>query len=354
MNDRIQEEEISQAKARVAIGIVVLFAIVGIFYFQKINAITVLFVLICFVFTALWLLFVRRYPGDYLWRRRVMSLFDIGTVSVALYLSGEWGAIFYFLYLWIIVGNGMRFGSRTLMEVMVLGVIGYSFVLMNSEYWLDNMPTGGGLLLGLIILPSFYMVLIKRLHALNDKLNLELEKTTYAATHDGMTNLLNREYFFQRVTERVYEAKRYGEHFAIVFIDLDGFKEINDTYGHHYGDELLKTTAARIQQTVRKCDLVARLGGDEFAVILQEINDDQINIFAKRLLDQIEKDILIENCDARITASVGISLFPEHGELADALVKAADTAMYQSKNSGKNRFTIMHINKPKINVSVCR
>jgi len=354
MNEHIREEEISQAKARVVIGMAVLIAIVGIFYFQKISAFIVLYVVISILFSAFWLTLVRRYPGDYLWRRRFISTFDISVVTVALYLSGEWGAIFYFLYLWIIVGNGMRFGLRALMEVMTLGVIGYSFVLMNSPYWLNNMPTGGGLLLGLIILPCFYMVLIKRLHALNEKLNMELQKSTYAATHDGMTKLLNREYFFQRVTERVYEAKRYGEHFAIVFIDLDGFKEINDTYGHHYGDELLKTTAARITQIVRKCDLVARLGGDEFAVILHEINDDQINIFAKRLLDQIEKDILIENCDAHITASVGISLYPEHGELADALVKAADTAMYQSKNSGKNRFTIMHINKPRINASVCR
>ena len=351
MNERILKEEISQAKARIVIAALALITVVGIFYLEKVEAQSVLLVGICNLFSVLWLVFLRHYPGDYLWRRRFISLFDIGVVSLTLYVAGEWGAIFYFLYLWIIVGNGMRFGSQSLMEVMTLGVVGYSVVLMHSEYWLKNMPMGVGLLLGLIILPCFYMVLIKRLHTLNEKLNIELQKTTYAATHDGMTDLLNREYFFQRVKEKVCEAERNEENFAIVFIDLDGFKEINDTFGHHYGDELLKTTATRIQQTVRKCDLVARLGGDEFAIILYEINDDQIEAFAKRLLNGIEKNIQIENREIHITASVGISLYPEHGKLADKLVKAADTAMYQSKKSGKNRFTKLRTAPPQLGLT---
>jgi len=341
MNECIQEE-FSQAKARRAIAVLSFIFIIGFFYLGKITPWTVLFVGVVCLFSIFWLSFLKRYPGDYLWRRRFISLFDISVVSIALIIAGEWGAIFYFLYLWIIVGNGMRFGTKSLMEVMMLGVVGYSTVLTYSEYWLNNMPTGVGLLLGLIILPSFYLVLIKRLHTLNEKLNIELHKATYAATHDGMTKLLNREYFFQRVKEKVDEAERYNEKFAIMFIDLDGFKDVNDNFGHHYGDELLKTTAKKIKQVVRKSDLVARLGGDEFAIILYGINNEQIDAFAKRLLTQIEQRISSVKKDIHLTASVGISLYPDNGNLADTLVMAADTAMYRSKNRGKNRFTRMH------------
>jgi diguanylate cyclase (GGDEF)-like protein len=222
---------------------------------------------------------------------------------------------------------------------MVMGVVGYSVVLCHSEYWQSNMPTGVGLLLGLIILPCFYMVLIKRLHTLNNRLNEELEKTIYAATHDGMTGLANREYFFQKVNERIVEAERYNQKFAVIFIDLDGFKNINDSKGHHYGDELLKIVATRLQQVLRKSDVVARLGGDEFAIVLHEIDNNQIDGLAQRLLKILEEKISIDNQQLHVTASLGISQYPDNGQLAEKLIMAADTAMYQSKKAGKNQFT---------------
>jgi len=332
-------EEISQAKARSVFSAVIFLFFVTIFYLNKINYLAAMFVGGIFVFSLIWQIYLKYDAGDYIWRRRFISLFDICVVSFALYLSGEWGSIFYFLYLWIIVGNGMRFGVQSLMEVMTMGVVGFSIVFITSEYWQQNIPVGTGLLLGLIILPSFYMVLIKRLYALNEKLHIELDNARYAAIHDGMTNLLNREYFFQRVKEKVIEAQRYKEKFAVIFIDLDSFKAINDTFGHHIGDKLLKVTANRIRLVARKSDLVARLGGDEFALILHETNSDEIDMFASRLLTQIEKVLLIENTELNITASIGISMFPDHGDMADLLVKAADKAMYQSKRSGKNQYT---------------
>jgi len=332
-------EEVSQAKARSVMSALVFLFFVCVFYLGKINYFAAIFVGGIFIFSLIWQIYLKHDPGDYIWRRRFISLFDICVVSFVFYLSGEWGSIFYFLYLWIIVGNGMRFGVQSLMEVMTMGVVGFSIVFVTSEYWQQNIPAGTGLLLGIIILPSFYMVLIKRLYALNEKLQIELNNARYVAIHDGMTNLLNREYFFQRVKEKMIEAQRYKEKFAVIFIDLDGFKAINDTFGHHIGDKLLKVTANRIRLVARKSDLVARLGGDEFALILHETNGDEIDMFASRLLTQIEKVLLIENTQLNITASIGISLFPDHGDMADLLVKAADKAMYQSKRSGKNQFT---------------
>lgn len=334
-------EEVSQAKARVSIAVLCFLFYVGIFYLEKTNNQAIIFFIVCCLFSIMWLLLLYRYPGNFIWRRRIASLFDISVVSYGIYLLGDWGAIFYFIYLWVIVGNGMRFGSRSLMEVMAMGVVGYSIVLSYSEYWSNNMPTGAGLLMGLIILPCFYMILINRLHTLNEKLNQQLEIATYAATHDGMTGLLNREYFFQQVEEKVAHSERDGEKFAIMFIDLDGFKEVNDSFGHHYGDEILKIAADGMKKAVRKNDVVARLGGDEFAVILSETTSDQIDTFAQRLLSHIEQEISQKSRDVKVTASVGVSVYPDNGVLPDLLLKAADTAMYQSKKSGKNRFTIM-------------
>ena len=350
MNSQIIKEELSQAKARVTIAVVALFFATGVFIFDTITLSVISFIGACAVFSTFWLLLLKQSPGDYIWRRRVISLFDISAVSFSLFVSGEWGSIFYFLYLWIIVGNGMRFGSQSLFEVMAMGVIGFSIILTVSPFWIQYTPLGMGLLLGLVVLPSFYIVLIRRLHDLNERLNIELTKSTYAATHDGMTKLHNREHFFDMVKTRVDAAKGCNDRFAIVFIDLDGFKQINDSYGHYYGDELLKTTASRILNVVRNNDLVARLGGDEFAILLDETDDKKINEFAKRLLFQIERNVTIENNESQITASVGISLFPEHGQLADSLVNAADTAMYRAKKNGKNRFIRLHVAPPQLSV----
>ncbi|MFV2056272.1 MAG: GGDEF domain-containing protein, partial [Thiohalomonadales bacterium] len=110
--------------------------------------------------------------------------------------------------------------------------------------------------------------------------------------------------------------------------------------------ELLKTTAKRIMHALRKNDLVARLGGDEFAILLDETNYNKINDIATRLLSNIEKKVDIEANEIYVTASVGISLYPKHGQLADSLVNAADTAMYHAKKNGKNRFTISFTNSP--------
>lgn len=165
------------------------------------------------------------------------------------------------------------------------------------------------------------------------------EKLQFQALHDDLTKLPNRNCFYEQLNKTIEHASNTNAAFGVIFLDLDRFKEINDTLGHSAGDELLKAVADRLRQTVRQSDLVARLGGDEFVVILQHLNksSDCIKV-AEKIKDSFSKPFLLGDYDLYITPSMGISVYPDNGMDAETLVKHADTAMYQAKQHGKNTF----------------
>ena len=162
------------------------------------------------------------------------------------------------------------------------------------------------------------------------------------AYHDRLTGLPNRMLFFDRLAQTLSAAKRGRKHAAILFVDLDGFKKVNDEYGHDAGDTVLKTVAKRFPLTVRASDTVARMGGDEFVILLHELEEiTDAHLVAQKLLNAVATDIVLsptEKC--RVGASIGISIYPEHGMDMDALLMAADMAMYASKKKGANRYAI--------------
>lgn len=163
------------------------------------------------------------------------------------------------------------------------------------------------------------------------------ERVHYLATHDGLTGLPNRAHFSQLLNRQVQSARRYEGRFALMFIDLDGFKAINDTFGHEAGDILLVEMAARFSGSVRASDVVARLGGDEFVVLVQEASDiEQVNAVARKILSAAIKPVTIEGRECRVTASVGICMFPRDAQDEQALLRNADVAMYRAKAQGKN------------------
>jgi len=161
----------------------------------------------------------------------------------------------------------------------------------------------------------------------------------YLATHDALTALPNRIMFSELLSHAIGGARRARHSLALLFIDLDRFKVINDSLGHHAGDSLLVTVAGRLKQAVRASDVVARLGGDEFVVLLADGADERAarNVACK-LLGALADPIPLEGEECRVTASIGISLFPEDGEDESALMKNADIAMYAAKDEGKNTF----------------
>ena len=165
------------------------------------------------------------------------------------------------------------------------------------------------------------------------------ERIQYLATHDGLTGLPNRVMFTQLLGLSIETARRYDRKFAVLFIDLDRFKVINDTLGHEAGDVLLREIAARLRECLRASDVVARLGGDEFVVLLQEINDPaQAAAVARNILTVVMKPVVILGQECRVTASVGVCLHPDDGQDDQSIMKNADMAMYLAKEEGKNNF----------------
>ena len=164
-------------------------------------------------------------------------------------------------------------------------------------------------------------------------------KADYLAYHDPLTGLYNRVNFEEYLSHALFVAQRGENLLAIMFIDLDRFKVINDTLGHDIGDQVLITVASRLQKTLRESDFISRWGGDEFVVILENINSaSDTALVASNLIDVLREPMDINGHHLVTTASIGIALFPENGTDASTLIKHADSAMYQAKDMGKNNF----------------
>ena len=172
------------------------------------------------------------------------------------------------------------------------------------------------------------------------EIKLELaQRIEYLAYHDGLTGLPNRSMFSKLLAQSISESRRYDRHLAVAFLDLDRFKQINDTLGHEAGDRLLKEVAARLRTCVRDSDTVARLGGDEFVLLLPALGDAKYAAtVAQKILAVIAGPFTLIGQEFRITTSIGISTYPQDGLDEQTLTKNADIAMYQAKEEGKNNF----------------
>ncbi len=167
------------------------------------------------------------------------------------------------------------------------------------------------------------------------------EQLLQMAHYDALTGLPNRTLFFDRLHQALHLAARYERLCALLYIDLDGFKSVNDTLGHDAGDELLIEVGERMKKCCRASDTVARLGGDEFIVLLTEVGAAKgAEILAGQILQALEKPFPLKKGQVAVGASIGISIYPTHGESSDVLLKSADRAMYCSKEQGKNTFTV--------------
>lgn len=167
--------------------------------------------------------------------------------------------------------------------------------------------------------------------------HMDQEFQGYLATHDMLTGLPNRLLFHERLVQALARAHRGGAKVAVMFLDLDHFKDINDSLGHAIGDATLIKVAKRLKSVLRDVDTVARLGGDEFAFILEDIHDiAQIEPIARKLLASVGKPIQSEGHQVSVTPSIGVSIFPDYGNTPEVLVDQADQAMYDAKKSGKN------------------
>ncbi len=174
------------------------------------------------------------------------------------------------------------------------------------------------------------------------------EHIEYLAYHDELTGIPNRAYFHRAFEHALATTQRYGLRCALMVVDLDRFKNINDTIGHEAGDQLLKQVAARLRECLRDSDIIARLGGDEFVILMQDASTvEAVSAVAIKILEATSRPLLIDDQEFLITASIGISTYPHDGSDMQTLLKNSDVAMYRAKESGKNGFQYF---SPEMNV----
>ncbi len=226
----------------------------------------------------------------------------------------------------------------TVMMIMSLLVLfylvktGYQFeqIIINENFstaWIIILLAVGVVISSVV---TIYAALNRSLRKVLSKKNELLE---FLASHDPLTKLPNRRNFYHHLDIASKRARRYEQRFGLLMIDLNGFKGINDTYGHRAGDLLLLNIATRLRLSVRQTDMIARIGGDEFVIILDNIDsEEQVGAVAKKLFKKIEKPMLLQQATVELKASIGAAIYPDHGCDLQSLQEKADKAMYVSKS----------------------
>lgn len=182
------------------------------------------------------------------------------------------------------------------------------------------------------------MLEVRLLYKQLERHNCALESL---ALHDTLTGLPNRRLLMDRLSLAIAHANRHSGTMAVLYLDLDGFKQVNDTFGHDVGDALLCMVADRLVGTVRKMDTVARIGGDEFVIVLAELSEsDDVAKLVSKVIAAVSLPYRIQGNSVGISASVGVSIYPTHGQDVETLMKCADLALYEAKHSGKNDYRI--------------
>ncbi|WP_456322840.1 diguanylate cyclase [Hydrogenimonas sp.] len=177
------------------------------------------------------------------------------------------------------------------------------------------------------------------------------EEIRYRAIHDELTGLYNRFYFMEQLKKAIAFSRRHYDYGAVIFVDLDNFKMVNDTAGHKAGDELLKLVAKKLCETMREEDIVARFGGDEFVILVENLGSDKkkaidtLRKISGKLLSSIKYDYTFNRKAYRVTASIGIALVHEYETGIDDILHAADNAMYRAKHNGKARVVFFNLDE---------
>jgi diguanylate cyclase (GGDEF)-like protein len=266
--------------------------------------------------TALWITFVLRGNQRYLLAKRLTAATIMGGAIAGMHYTGMAAASF---------PLGSRCGAASGIDPrwLAVAVTAFTLIILTTTLVLSRLDT-------------YFQSQTRSLALSLSNANRQLVRL---ATRDQLTNLPNRTTLGERMQRAMRASRDTGHPFAVLFMDLDGFKTINDSLGHSIGDALLKAFAQRLRNSVRRHDTVSRIGGDEFVLLLEGLTDsrDAANICAGILTD-LQQDLMVEGTSLRITASIGIAIFPTDGESIEDLLKNADGAMYSAKQSGRNTF----------------
>ena len=233
---------------------------------------------------------------------------------------------------------------EALKEIEADGYLSVLVVTANPDCKLRALQSGAK---DFVSKPFDMAEVLARVHNLLEVRLLHQQARSYAKTqefmalHDPLTGLANRRLLVERVSQAIIHAKRNGSIMAVVYLDLDGFRQINNTLGHDVGDLLLKLVAARLVAAVRQEDTVARLGGDEFVIAMPYVNSvDGVALAAEKIIKALSQPYSIQGTRVRLTASAGVGLYPRNGKDVKTLLKNADTALLEAKQANKNTYRI--------------
>ena len=289
-------------------------------------------------FAVLLYLTTRLWPRPSRLRRVVAILADQGAISYAMHVTGGIGAVFYPLYLWVSVGNGMRFGPAYLALATAAGLGGFGAVVAAGPYWHANAPLAGGLLLGILVLPAFYWTLLRDLHRANRQLADWLRSQETRAGTDPLTGLADRRRFLGLLGEHVSRALAGGRRLGLAVVDLDGLARVNDGLGHEAGDALLRQAAHRLRRLARPGDTVARIGADEF--VLLRPDPPAGSALAREVLAALEPPYRLAGEAVSVGANVGVALLPDHAASGSELLRAAQQALHRARHEGGGRHRV--------------
>lgn len=283
------------------------------------------------------------HPGKLFLRCTTMVLLDNLAIS-AIVIHGGLFSPFVALYFWIAIGYGFRFGPNWLAYSASVSVACILSLLYLNPAWNAGSTFSTSLILSLCITSSYAYFLLYRLRLVQQELLIKAGELEKLATRDNLTGLANRALLMDRLTQAITLAARTGSDVAVLFIDLDGLKKVNDQIGHAAGDALLVEIARKLQARSRAVDTCARIAGDEFVIVLEGVIDrTSVLRVADTMLEEVRGLTTIAGQPIEVSASIGIawlSLIPERLCNPESLLAVADGAMYKAKRSGKNRYCI--------------
>ena len=300
--------------------------------YQELISLPILVLLLNFAYK----LFLNHYPFSFQDYRIILSLsLDVLASIYVMYFADYITAYFDAILLWYVIGYSARYGNKVGFIIYGLTILSWSLLIYASPYLRAHLPLAFGWLVAYIVIPLYYFKLIQKLQETIKKLHQQVDHSLYKAGHDPLTNLPNRYLFEETLDKHIQKYQKNGEKFALFFIDLDGFKQINDIYGHDRGDQ----TLIDIAQTIQAINInSARLGGDEFVSIVKYKDKNKLIKYAQTFVSHLQKTYQ-EKTEILLSASLGIACYPEDTTSKYDLKKYADKAMYKAKLQGKNTYS---------------
>ncbi len=270
-------------------------------------------------------------------RKNLLVFADLGVLTFLIITYGETGLFLLPLYILIVMRSGLSFGVSFFYSSLLFAGASWIALMLYSPYWKAHSDIIATFAMTTFLIPMFYLKFIIRVHEENKELTQTLNDVSYDANYDELTGVANRKQYKETMMEMIHNK----EPFALLFIDLNKFKAINDTHGHHVGDEVLKEVARRLSENIDEDDFIARLGGDEFVIITK-----RKKVYMDKFLAKLERNVIgrhkVGSLIVPIELSIGVSFYPDDNHTAMMLGKYADEAMYMAKKDEERYHYFYH------------